>query len=84
MADERSLPELGRTLDRHDTEIREIRRDYVPREVLQAAVDRITRLEQAATSEKSGNRMWLLGLGQTVIGVVLGIVGGYLTMKGGK
>lgn len=87
MADERSCAR-GRDLDRHDTEIREIRRDYVLREVfqtaVQAALDRITRLEQADSTERTGNRVWLLGLAQMVLGVGLGIVASYLTARGGS
>lgn len=75
---------LGRDIDRHETDIREIRRDYVPREVHQAAVDRIMRLEQADTSERTGNRTWLLGLAQTIVGVVLAAAAGYMTARGGK
>lgn len=83
MTDEPGRGALGRDIDRHETDIRDIREKYVLREVFQAAVERIARLEQADTSERSGNRMWLLGLVQTVVGVVLGIVGGYMTAKGG-
>lgn len=83
MPDERSLSGLGRDIDRHETDIREIRREYVPREVHQAALDRITRLEQADTSERTGNRTWLLGLAQTIVGVVLAAAAGYMTARGG-
>lgn len=86
--DDVSLGDRGRDVDRHEFELREIRRDYVPREVFQtallAAVDRITRLEQADNTEKSGNRVWLLGLAQVVIGVGLGIVASLMTARGGS
>jgi hypothetical protein len=45
---------------------------------------RIKRLEDNDTSKASGNRTWLLGLVQTVVGVALGVVAAYLTARGGK
>lgn len=88
MTDGRSPDELGRASDRHDADIREIRRDYIPRELFMsmhaALVDRVTRLEQADTVKSTGNRTWVLGLVQTLIGVVLSGVAAVLIARGGK
>lgn len=87
MADERSLPEVARTVDRHENKISFIEQHYVSEKVLLAMLspisDRLLRMEQNDTSKTTGNRTWLLGLAQTVVGVALGVVAAILTAKGG-
>jgi hypothetical protein len=84
VGDDRSLSELGRAID--DLR-REVREDYVRRDVYLEARDadraRIRRLEDDDTSKATGNRAWLLSLAQLLIGAILGLVGSYLTAKGG-
>jgi hypothetical protein len=86
VADEPSLSEVVRITDRHEAKISFIEQHYVSEKVLLAMLsplgERILRLEQADTSKVTGNRTWLLGLAQTVVGVGLGIVAAILT-KGG-
>lgn len=87
MADEPSLSEIGRTTERHETKISFIEQHYVSEKVLLAMLspisDRLLRLEQNDTSKTAGNRTWILGLAQTVVGVGLGVVAAILTAKGG-
>jgi hypothetical protein len=86
VADEPSLSEVVRITDRHESKISFIEQHYVSEKVLLAMLsplgDRLLRLEQNDTSKTTGNRNWLLGLAQVVVGVVLGVVAGLLT-KGG-
>ena len=86
MADEPTLSEVVRITDRHESKISWIEQHYVSEKVLLAMLspigERILRLEQNDTSTKTGNRTWLLGLAQMVLGVILGVVAGLLT-KGG-
>ncbi|MCW2900428.1 MAG: hypothetical protein JWO67_2693 [Streptosporangiaceae bacterium] len=86
MSDEPNLSEVVRTQDRHETKISFIEQHYVSEKVFLAMLgpisDRVLALEQADTSKTAGNRNWLLGLAQTVVGVALGVIAGIL-MKGG-
>jgi hypothetical protein len=80
--DERSLPELGRLVDRHDVELREVRRDYITRELFLATiggiVERVLRLEK----DKDSRRNALLAVAGTSAGVVLSVVLTYLITRG--
>jgi hypothetical protein len=89
VVDERSLPEAWRAID----ELRDERREYLRRDVYDAderarnaRVDardaRIKRLEDDDTSKSTGNRTWLLGVAQTVIGAALAFLAAYLTTLG--
>ena len=86
MADEPTLSEVVRITDRHESKISWIEQHYVSEKVLLAMLspigDRLRALEQADTTKTAGNRTWLLGLAQMVLGVILGVVAGILT-KGG-
>lgn len=87
----RSLDEIGRSVDRHDKELGEvrgeIREQYVRKDVYIAERDadraRIKRLEDDDSNKATGNRTWLLGLLQTVLAVLLGAAAAYLTARGG-
>lgn len=75
MADERSCPR-ARDVDRHDNEIREIRRDYILEKLaltmINALTDRVKDLEEEATSIRRGNRVALLGgIGAIVTAIIL-------------
>jgi hypothetical protein len=86
------LPELGRWIQRLDADIRadirEVKTTFISRDLFLsmhgALTDRVLRLEQADTTKTTGNRTWLLGLVQTVIGVALGAVAAVLMAKGGR
>jgi len=67
--DERSCPR-SRDIDRHDEDIRQIRREYVLREVYQAALDRITALEARSSNAWLSNRNALLAVASMVAGIV--------------
>lgn len=86
MADEPSLAEITRNQDRHERKISDIEQHYVSEKVFLAMLtplaERVLRLEQSDTNKSTGNRAWLLGLAQTVVGVALGVVAGIL-MRGG-
>jgi hypothetical protein len=73
VTDERSPYELTRAIDRIEADVRQIRQDYLLREVFtsehRAYGERILRLEQNDTSRTSGNRTWLLNL----VGIILGV-----------
>lgn len=64
MADERSCPR-ARDVDRHETELREIRRDYILRELALALVtaltERVKDLEDELTAIRRGNRVAIIG-----------------------
>lgn len=87
MADERTLRELARTVDRNEDDIRTIRRDFLPREVYvtmhNAVLERIQRLEQDDTAKKSSTRNALLALAGTVIGVIVSAVVTLAIARGG-
>lgn len=86
MADERSCPR-GRDVDRHETELREIRRDYILKDLalamITALTERVKDLEEEAsahrrahdeesTSIRRGNRVALLGgVGAIATAIVL-------------
>lgn len=99
MADgQRTLAELGRTVDRierrQDDLEDDVRAHYVRRDVYEANErardahdkrqdDRIDRIEDDDTSKATGTRTWLLGLVQMVLAVILGAVAAWLTARGG-
>lgn len=75
MADERSCVR-SRDVDRHETELREVREKYVLKELYLAAVtslhERVKALEDEATSIRRGNRVAMLGaVGAVAAAVVL-------------
>lgn len=80
------LPEIRRTLDRHERRLVELETTFVRRDVYQAerdaALARITRLETEDATRETGNRTWLLGLVQVAFGAVLAVVGAYLMARG--
>lgn len=71
MADERSCSRT-RDVDRHETELREIREKYVLKELFITLVERVKNLEEEATSIRRGNRVAILGgIGAIVTAVIL-------------
>lgn len=90
MTDERCprARDIDRIERRQDAHENDLRANYVRKDVYLEAQNsdrtRITRLENQDSSEKAGNRSWLLGVAQLVIGAALGILAAYLTAKGGK
>jgi len=75
VADERSCAR-ARDVDRHETELREIRERYYLREValekIGALAERLRVVEDELTSIRRGNRVALLGgLGAVVTAVIL-------------
>lgn len=76
MADgQRNLAELGRTVDRHDQDIREIREKYVLEKLFVTLVERVKALESEATSIRRGNRVAILGgIGAIVTAVIVQLV----------
>lgn len=64
MADERPCPR-ARDVDRHETELREVRRDYILRELALALVtaltERVKDLEDELTAIRRGNRVAIIG-----------------------
>jgi hypothetical protein len=59
-----------RDVDRHETEINEIHRDFVRKDVYQAALDRIAALEAKLNNTWLSNRNALLAVASVVVGVV--------------
>jgi len=86
VADEPSLSEVVRITDRHERKISDIEQHYVSEKVFLAMLsplsDRVLRMEQTDTSKTAGNRTWLLGLTQTVLGAALGVVAAILLARG--
>lgn len=78
----RNLDEIGRTVDRHETQFELYVRKDVYQAERDAALARVTRIEQDDTSKASGTRNWLYGLAQTAFGALLGIAGAYLMSRG--
>lgn len=83
MSDERSLPELGRLVDRHDVEIREIRRDYMPRELVLAMLTALTGRVETLERDKASRRNLLLGIAGTLVGVCASALITWLIARGG-
>lgn len=83
MSNARSPDELGRLVDRHDVDLREIRRDYITKELVLTMIggltDRVLRLEQ----DKASRRNLLLGMGGTLFGVAASALITWLITKGG-
>lgn len=78
MADERSCPR-ARDVDRHETELREIRERYYLKEtalaVITSLTERVRDLEEEATSIRRGNRVAILGgIGAIATAVILQFV----------
>lgn len=69
MADERTCSRT-RDVDRHETEITEIHRDFVRKDVYQAALDRIAALEQKLNNTWLSNRNALLAVTSVVVGLI--------------
>jgi hypothetical protein len=67
--DEPSCPR-SRDIDRHDEDIRQIRKDYVLREVYQAALDRIAALEARSSNAWLSNRNALLAVASMIAGII--------------
>ena len=88
MADEPSLSEIVRITDRHERKISDIEERYVSEKVYLAMLNplekRVLALEQNDTSKATGNRTWILGLAQTVMGVILSAVATVLIVRGGR
>jgi hypothetical protein len=87
VADDPSLSEVVRITDRHEFKISFIEQHYVSEKVFLAMLspisDRVLALEKADTSKTAGNRTWILGLAQTVMGVILSAVATVLIVRGG-
>lgn len=87
MSDEPSLYEIRRILERIDTELRDTRRDYLPREVFlsmhNALVDRVLRLEQNDVTKSTSNRNALLAMASTIVGVIVSAVIAIAAVRGG-
>jgi hypothetical protein len=82
VVDGRTLGEAWRAIDRLETVTdKHVRRDVYHAE-RDALIARVKRLEDDDTNKSSGNRNWLLGVAQTVIGAVLAFVAAYLMAKG--
>lgn len=82
MVDGRTLGEAWRAIDRLEQVVdKHVRRDVYAAE-REAFIARVKRLEDDDTSKSSGNRSWLLGLAQTVIGAGLAFIAAYLMAKG--
>lgn len=83
MADEGSCAR-GRDLDRHETELRdlrhEVRTEYVRKDVYQAALDRLAVVEAKLATTWLSNRNALLAMGSMIVGIG---VAAYLGTKGG-
>lgn len=83
MADERPCPR-ARDIDRHDAELREVRRDYVTEKLmltmLGAITDRLLNLER----DKASRRNALLAVAGTLVGVVASATITWLITKGGR
>ena len=80
MTDGRSLDDLGRAVDRHDVDLREIRERYVTEKVFLALEKRVERMEQSASTTWLSNRNALLAFASVIIGIV---VSAYIATKGG-
>ena len=78
VANELTARELSCAVDRHEDDIRDIRRDYLPREVFMsmhnAVLERINRLEQDDSTKKAANRNALLALAGTVVGIFVSAI----------
>ena len=87
MNDERSPYELTRAIDRIETDVREIKRDYLTEKLFDsrhaAHGERIARLEQSENVKTTGNRTWLLNLAGMVAGVVVSGIVTVLIARGG-
>lgn len=81
MADDVSTGQLARDIDRHETELREVRAEYVRKDVYQAALDRIAAIETKLASAWLSNRNALLAVASVIGGIV---VAAYLGTKGGS
>lgn len=79
MADEPNLSEVTRTTDRHENELREIREDYVRKDVYQTVLERIAALERRNTNTWLSNRNALLA----VLSVIVGLIWSAYIAKGG-
>jgi hypothetical protein len=60
----------ARDVDRHEIEIGEIHRDFVRKDVYQAALDRIAALEQKLNNTWLSNRNALLAVASVIVGVI--------------
>lgn len=86
MTDEPTLSEVIRVIERHEAKISWIEQHYISEKFYLAMSspisDRILALEQADTTKSTGNRAWVLSLVQMVIGIVLGVVAGFVNLGG--
>ncbi|MGH3381373.1 MAG: hypothetical protein ACRDS0_31535 [Pseudonocardiaceae bacterium] len=75
----RSLDEIGRTVDRHESEF--VRKDvYLAEQRADRAA--IKQLQDNDTSKTSSARTWLYGVALLLIGAVCGTIAQLLTAKG--
>jgi hypothetical protein len=76
VADERTCSRT-RDVDRHEQDLRDIRTQFVPREVFEARVGPLER-------DKASRRNTLLAIAGTLVGVVASALITYMIAKGGK